>query len=256
MKKLLLLVLLIVFSTPTFSQKRSELLAQIKDLNEEIRHLNEEISKAKREISSSNAKADTLEDENNTLRAANATLLTNLGSFSELSKKNSENVNKTLAALERKEKQLNDINTMIAVNDSILIASLTQIRKQLGEGVQVDVVGGAIVIANTLTPLFGSDTSSQITGAGKTWLTHVAKVLLAYPHFAPQVEGLNITGDFEVTFDQALAIAKELTANLKLPVDHLTIAVKDGNFKEGMRIKLHPDYKAFYNTAKANSKGS
>lgn len=254
MKRLLLLGLFLLFFTVTFSQKKSELLIQLKALQGQIKDMEQEVMKAKREAASSNAKAEALETENMGLRDANASLLHNLGSFSELSKKNSENVTKTLAALERKEKQLTEVNAMIAANDSITIVALAQIKQQLGANARMEETGGVILIYSTLHTLFGSDTSAKLTETGKVWLAGVAEVILAHSPFTIQVEGLNITGEFEPTFDQATAVAKELASTLEIPAENLVITVKDGNFREGIHISLQPNYKEFYNKVKKSIK--
>lgn len=256
MKTKLPIILLLVLSTGVFAQKKSELIAEIDNLKSKISEVEQELAKAKREISSSNAKAETLETENIGLRDANATLLGNLSNFSELSKQNSENVNRAMAALARKERQLSGINDMISANDSTAIVSLTRIKQTLGENANVNVAEGGIVISNKLDVLFGSDTSTKLTEAGKAWLVNVAKVIRSNPSFRTQVEGLNITGEFGPTFDQAAAVAKELVGVLQIPSDQINIVVKDGNFKEGINIRLQPDYKGFYAKAKESAKAA
>ncbi|WP_420322686.1 hypothetical protein [Flagellimonas sp.] len=250
MNKFLPLFLCLLISTIGFSQKKSELFAEIEDLKTKIQDVEQQLAEKKREVSSSTAKAETLEMENIGLRDANATLLKNLSSFSELSKKNSENVNKTLAALERKEKQLSVLNEMIASNDSTAIVLLSKVKQTLGENANADVSDGAIVISNSLTNLFGSDTSSDLTDEGKTWLANVAKVIIANPTLKTEVEGLNITGEFGVTLDQVASVSKELIGTLQVPSNTLRASVKDGNFKEGVVIKMQPDHKGFYDRAK------
>ncbi len=254
MKKMLLPIVLFFVATSAFAQRKSDLIAEIDDLKTKISEVEQELAKAKREISSSNAKAETLEVENAGLRDANATLLGNLSNFSELSKQNSENVNKAMAALSRKEKQLNGINDMISANDSTAIVSLTRIKQTLGENANVSVAEGTIVISSSLSNLFGSDTSAELTEEGKTWLTNVSKVILANPNFKTEVEGLNITGEFGPTFDQVSSVSKELVGTLGVPSESIVISAKDGNFKEGVNIKLQPDYKGFYAKAKESAK--
>lgn len=254
MKKLLPTLCFLILTTMTFSQKKSELLAQIEELKTEKSGVEQELAKAKREISSSKALAETFESENASLRDANATLLQNLSSFSELSKKNSENVNATLAALSRKEKQLSGISDMIASSDSTSIVLLTRIKQTMGENANANVTDGAVVLSKGLTSLFGSDSGVELTEEGKTWLAQVAKVLLASPNLKAQVEGLNITGEFDITFDQATTVTKELVSTLGIPSSSLGISVKDGNFKEGITISFQPDYKGFYDKAKASVK--
>ena len=145
---------------------------------------------------------------------------------------------------------------MISANDSTAIVSLTRIKQTLGENANVNVAEGGIVISNKLDVLFGSDTSTKLTEAGKAWLVNVAKVIKSNPSFRTQVEGLNITGEFGPTFDQASAVAKELVGVLQIPSDQINIAVKDGNFKEGINIRLQPDYKGFYAKAKESAKAA
>lgn len=256
MKTKLLFIFLLALSTNVFAQRKSDLIAEIDDLKSKISEVEQELAKAKREISSSNAKAETLAAENAGLRDANATLLGNLGNFSELSKQSSENVNKAMAALARKEKQLSGINDMISANDSTAIVSLTRIKQTLGENANVSVGDGVIAISSKLDDLFGSDTSSELTEAGKAWLAGVSQVIKANPAFKTEVEGLNITGEFGPTFDQATAVAKELVGTLEIPSTSIGISVRDGNFKEGINIKLQPDYKGFYTKAKESAKGA
>lgn len=254
MKKNLLLIALLCSSTISFSQRKSDLIAQIDELRMELTNVEQELAQAKREISSSNAKAETLVAENAGLRDANATLLQNLGNFSELSKQNTKNVNRAMEALAQKEKQLSGINDMISANDSTAIVSLTRIKQTLGENTNVNVSGGTIVIANSLNGLFGSDTSLELSEEGKAWLSNVAKVIMGNPNFQVDIEGLNITGEFGPTFDKVSAVGKALVEQSKVPSHKLSLSAVDGNFREGINIKLQPDYKAFYSEAKSSVK--
>jgi len=256
MKRNLPLILFLVIATSAFSQRKSELFAEIDILKSKISEVEQELAKAKREISSSNAEAEALKAENVSLRDANATLLGNLSNFSELSKQNSENVDMAMAALSRKEKQLNGINDMISANDSTAIVSLTRIKQTLGENTKVGVEGGIVIISNSLTALFDSDTSSELSEEGKTWLAGVANVIKSNPNFKTEVEGLNITGEFGPTYNQVTAIASELVTSLEIPAESIAISAKDGNFKEGINIKLQPDYKGFYAKAKESAKAA
>ncbi len=249
-----ILLLCLLSSSLAIGQKKSELFAQIEELKFEKQDLEQQLAKSKREISSSNAKAETLETENIGLRDANATLLKNLTSFSELSKKNSENVNKTLEALEQKEKQLSGINKMIAAHDSTAIVALTQIKKTLGENANANFSEGDIILSGSLNNIFGSDTSAEITEDGNAWLTKIAAIIKANPNRKTEVIGLNITGEFASTYDQAIAVTKRLTDSLGVATDRLSTLVQDGNFKEGISIKLRPDYEGFYGKVKGSVK--
>ncbi|TAI48938.1 hypothetical protein [Flagellimonas allohymeniacidonis] len=256
MRKQLPFLIILLISLTAHAQKKSELFAEIEQLKSEKQGLGQELAEAKREISSSKAKADALEAENISLRDANATLLTNLTSFSELSRKNSENVNKTLQALQQKERQLSGINEMIAANDSTAIVLLTKVKQILGDGANADFSEGDVIISGSLNTLFGSDTSVELSEAGLAWVSKIAEVLKANPERKPEVVGLNITGEFGLTYDQANVVAKTLTDTHQVPAEKLSVSVQDGNFKEGISIKLRPDYEAFYGTVKESVKTS
>ncbi|WP_318308622.1 hypothetical protein [Flagellimonas crocea] len=256
MKRNLPLVLLLAIATSAFSQRKSELFAEIDTLKTKISKVEQELAIAKREISSSNAEAEALRSENATLRDANATLLGNMSNFSQLSKQNSDNVDRAMEALARKERQLSGINDMISANDSTAIVSLTRIKQTLGENAKVSVEGGVILISNSLSTLFGSDTSKELTEEGKTWLAGVADIIKSNPNFKTEVEGLNITGEFGPTYDQVASIASELVTALEVPAEKIGISAKDGNFKEGINVKLQPDYKGFYAKAKESAKAT
>ncbi|MDF0717358.1 hypothetical protein PY092_14435 [Muricauda sp. 334s03] len=256
MKRNLLLILLLAITTSAFSQRKSELFAEIDTLKSRISEVEQELAIAQREISSANAEAETLKSENATLRDANATLLGNMSNFSKLSKQNSDNVDRAMEALARKEKQLSGINDMISSNDSTAIVSLTNIKKTMGENAKVGVEQGIVIISNSLSSLFGSDTDAALTEEGKTWLAGVANVIKANPNFKTVVEGLNITGEFGPTYNQVATVASELVTVLEVPAESISVTAKDGNFKEGINIKLQPDYKGFYAKAKESAKGA
>jgi hypothetical protein len=67
---------------------------------------------------------------------------------------------------------------------------------------------------------------------------------------------LNITGEFGSTYNQVASVATELVTNLEIQAENIAISAKDGNFKEGINIKLQPNYKAFYAQAKESAKAA
>lgn len=124
----------------------------------------------------------------------------------------------------------------------------------MGENAKVGVEAGVIIISNSMNSLFGSDTATELTEEGKTWLAGIANVIKTNPNFKAEVEGLNITGEYGPTYDQVAAVASALVTTLEVPAESIAISAKDGNFKEGINIRLQPDYKAFYAKAKESTK--
>lgn len=232
------------------AQKKKDLIAEVAQLKDSISGLNDSISKANRQINSSNANAALFEKENTELRDANATLLKNLSSFSQISKQNTETVNKALETLKQKEQQLKFITDDFSRNDSIAIVILTQAKETLGPEAQVGISDGNVLFSNKLDFLFGSDSGTQLTETAATFIDNIAQIIQLHPDRLVSVEGLNITGEFGVTFAQATAVANQLIGTKQLAPERVSVKVRDGNFKEGVLIRLTGDSKAFYKQLK------
>ncbi len=252
MKKITLICTLLLFVNSGFAQKKKDLIAKISELENQISALNDSVSVAKRAINTSNSKAELAEKENGELREANATLLQNLTNFSKISKKNTETVNSALTTLNLKEQQLRNITDTFSKNDSTSIVILTKGKQVLGPDVNIGVSNGDILITNSLTSLFESDQSDILSEIGKMALEKIAQLIAQNPDRQLSIEALNITGDFDVSYLQAVAVANELWKTHQIPAERLRLITRDGNFKEGILIRLSPDYKKFYAMAKEN----
>ena len=66
------------------AQRKSDLIAEIDTLKSALRAVNDSLAKLQRVASANEAKAKTLQKQNENLRQANATLMKNLNSFSEI----------------------------------------------------------------------------------------------------------------------------------------------------------------------------
>lgn len=256
MKRFLLLFCFVLISTPALlqAQKKSELLAEIQTLRSQLDSVKGLVTDAQRNERLSVAKAASYETQVQELQAANATLLKNLNSFAEVSNKNSQNINTTLATLEEKEGQLKYINDAIASNDSTAIVVLTNAKQSLGEEAKIGVSNGALVISKDLASLFGDGTKAVVEGSAEAWLGKVAGILSANPGQAITIEGLSMTGELNLAASQAAAVAAVLQNKFSVDPNRITALGKDGNFKEGINLKIHPKYDAFYLMVRENMK--
>ncbi|TKD65954.1 hypothetical protein [Flavobacterium sp. ASW18X] len=245
---------LLLIGTAVHAQKKSELITKVSELEKEIVSLNDSLSRVNRTMNTAISKSELLEKENTELKDANTTLLGNLTNFSKISKKNTETVNNALATLSAKEKQMRIITDTFSSNDSTAIAILTQAKQTLGPEATVGIAGGDIVISNSLPTLFGSDSGSALTATGKDWVTRIAEIIKKNPSRTVAIEGLNITGEFDLTYKQVQAVANGLIAIDGIGAEKLQLLAKDGNFSEGVQIRLAPDYKGFYTTMKSEFK--
>ena len=257
MKRIILtLCVLFISSSFLYAQKKRELITEIAALKTELEATKAEVSEAKKNEKIGLARAESFEVQVKELQDANATLLKNLNSFATVSNKNSENINKVMAKLEEKEKQLKAINNTIASNDSTAIVVLTNAKQTLGENAKIGVSNGSVIIATTLESLFGTTTGVTVTAEGATWLEKIANILNANPKVSITISGLSMTGELNAAANQASAVGAVLQNQFSIDPNRINSLGKDGNFKEGINLKLHPDYNQFYNMVKENMKSS
>lgn len=254
MKRILFsLSFIIVLSVSVNAQKKSELIAEVATLKTQLDSVSNKVAEAQRNEKASLVKAESFESQALELREANKTLMKNLNSFSQLSSQNSSNMNKAMESLNVKERQLKSINDAIASNDSTALVVLTNAKKTLGENANVGVSSGMVIISSGLTALFGSDTESTITTEAEPWVLKIGQILTANPNMAVTIEGLSMTGNLELPAQQASAISSALQ-RLEIAPERITALGKDGNLKEGVVIKIHPNFDEFYMMVKDNMK--
>ncbi|WP_422080023.1 hypothetical protein [Ulvibacterium sp.] len=254
MRLLLTLLLVSITVSQVTAQRKSELIAEIDNLKSELDSVKTELFTAKKIEKASVVKAEALEAQVNELQDANATLLTNLNNFAKVSNKNSDIANSAMASLQAKEGQLKAMKDAIAKNDSTAIVVLTNAKQTLGENAKIAVSNGAVVISSTLASLFGTDMDSTLTEEGKAWMEKIAAILNVNPNVALTVEGLSMTGDLDLPGKQAATIASVLQKDFAIAPERITSLGRDGNLKEGISLKLHPSYQAFYLMVKENMK--
>jgi hypothetical protein len=178
----------------------------------------------------------------------------NLNSFATLSSQNTANINKTLETLERKEAQIKSIIGGFASADSTALVVLTDAKRTLGENAKVQVSEGVVIISEKLDFFFEDGLGNNLLETSKELLGKVGQLLNANPNAAITVIGMNITGELHLGLNQAVAIANQLIVQNGVDGSRLQVKAQDGGFKEGIQIRIHPDYKAFYTKAKADMK--
>lgn len=245
-----LVALLFLTSLGLHAQRKSDLVDRISELETTLRATNDSLAVAKREANTNRSKAELLTKENQEVRDANATLLENLNRFSQLTKQSSENLNRTIETLNAKERQTKAVNEAITSNDSTAVALLSRAKAKLGDGINTNVDNGSIVFTGGLAKLFGKETATKLSPAGVEWVSKIAAFYKENPAGVLVVEALNITGEFDVSFSQASAIAVALWKDNQVPAEKILVKAKDGNFSEGISLKIAPDYQQFYGLVK------
>ncbi len=236
------------------AQKKSELIEQNQDLKFKLDSISKMVSTSQRNEKLANQRSDEYQSQVTELQDANATLMKNLNSFAALSSQNSENINKTLATLERKEKQLKGITDAVASNDSTAVVILTNAKQVLGENAKVGVTDGSVIISEKLDFFFTDGVGINVSNESRTWIENVAKVINANPKSVITIASLNITGEMNIALQQATAIASILIKDFGVNGERIIAVGQDGGLRESLQVKFQPDYKAFYDMAKGDIK--
>ncbi|TLP74133.1 hypothetical protein [Maribacter sp. ACAM166] len=250
MKIFLCSVLLLVGVINVQAQKKRELIEQNQELKFQLDSVKRIISTAQHNEKLGLLKADEMQTQVTELQNANSTLMKNLNSFATLSSQNSENINKTLATLQRKEEQMRGIINGIASNDSTAVMILTNSKQTLGENANVNVSNGTVIISEKLDFFFTNGLGTTISSASKVWLENVAKVVNANPKSIITIASLNITGELDLAIQQASTIASILIKEYQVNGKRINAIGADGGLSESIQIKFQPDYKEFYTVAK------
>lgn len=245
-----ILLLLIAFSiTALQAQKKSELIAQVANLQKELDSTKSLVAKAEREAASSKITAESMERQLKDLQGANATLLANLNNFAEVSKRNTNNAQRALEGLEEKEAQVNTLTDVFAKNDSLAIQVVGRAKGTLGDVAQLAIGERSIAITYPVDAFFTDYKSQQIKADGLSTIQRLAEFFANYPNYDIVVEGLSNTGEFNLTGAQANILSFELN-KAGVDVTRLTSAGRDGGFKDGFLFRLEPQFDQFYSNAK------
>ncbi|MDP6908029.1 MAG: OmpA family protein [Flavobacteriales bacterium] len=151
-----------------------------------------DLSRAQRELVSLKKQAERDQAELDRLRAQTDKLISNMGDMATLSKKEAENLEKSLESINEKDLQIKSLNEAINRKDSVTIALVTSIKGIIGnlddEDIQINVEKGAVFVSISDRFLFKSG-SYRLNSKALDVLAKVAKILDAKPDFEVLIEG-------------------------------------------------------------------
>lgn len=138
------------------------------------------------------ARIEGMQEQIATLKNSNNSLLNNQGDLVTLSKKGSENLERSLESIREKDLQIRSLNDAITKKDSVTLALVTSLKSSLGnlndEDINVNVEKGVVYISISDKLLFSSG-SDKINENAKAVLGKVAKVVNDKPEIDIMVEG-------------------------------------------------------------------
>lgn len=244
MKKITLLTFVILMITSiSFAQRKSDLLFQIENLKDSIAKTNTSLAEAKKSEKVSLAKSELFESQATELQEANKSLLNNLKSFTQVSSQNSKNMERTLVALQTKEAQLSILESTFSKNDSTAIVILTNAKQTLGENASVTVTNGEVVITENTQNLLDAS-KSKVSVNGESFLEKLAKILLAN-----QNSQLTITGKT----DGLIQITNSLITTYSIVPERISLNFVSTEVAPVL-FKINPNYPSFYTRVREHVK--
>jgi len=268
MRKIILFAsVLLLTNSFVHAQKKKDLLAEIDKLRQEIKTTEGELTEARKNERVSKSRVKTMETQVADLKETNATLLTNMSSFTELSNKKATNLQTSQEIIKAKDQQLNAINDAITANDSINLAVFSQFKNAIG-GDQVKIGNGTIFILLPNTTLFGENDKNYIViEKAKATLKKIATTLNANANLKITVEGnsnaLKLDGkklldNWDLSARQAASVVRVLQKDYKVDPKRMEALGKSEFSTSGIetvtRIIIDPKFDQFYGLVKDTMK--
>ncbi|MFD2562662.1 OmpA family protein [Aquimarina rubra] len=268
MRKIILFAsVLLLTSSVVHAQKKKDLLAEIDKLRKELKTTEGELTEARKNEKVAQSKVKTMETQVADLKETNATLLTNMSSFTELSNKKASNLQTSQEIIKVKDQQLNAINDAITSNDSINLAVFSKFKNAIG-GDNIKISNGTIYIVLPNTTLFGENDKNYIVDEkAKPTLEKIAATLNANPDLnilvegnsnALKLDGKNLIDNWDLSSRQAASVVRVLQSDYKVDPKRMEALGKSEYATEGIetvtRIIIDPKFDKFYNMVKDNMK--
>ncbi len=270
MKKIILLAsVLLITTSSVYSQKKKDLLDEIDKLRKELKVTEGELNDSRKKEKATLTQVETMQAQVKDLKETNASLLANMGNFTELSKKKAQNLESSLESLQEKDKQLKTINDAISQSDATKLETLKVLKNALGDQANtIALKNGSVLITLANTLLFGeSDKSYTIDDKAKALLGKIANALNAKTDLKIIVEGnsnaLNIkdksiVDNWDLSAKQAAAVVRALQNDFKVDPKRMNVLGKSEygsqSIETATRIIIDAKFGEFYALVKENMK--
>ena len=136
------------------------------------------------------ARVETMKDQLADLRKSNQDLIDTKGDLTILTKKGSENLEKSLESLKERDLKITRLQDALTKKDSVTLAIVTSLKKSVGlndPDIEINVEKGVVFISIADKLLFKSGSYNVTTRANEI-LAKVAKVINSKPDFEAMVE--------------------------------------------------------------------
>ena len=192
MKKIMLLSIcsLVLLSSCVSKKEYAALEAKQKETQDLLNSATVKLNSCLSDKAASMARVETMKDQLVDLRKANQDLIDTKGDLTILTKKGSENLEKSLESLKERDLKITRLQDALNKKDSVTLAVVTSLKKAVGindPDIEVNVEKGVVFISIADKLLFQSG-SYTVTSRAKEVLAKVAKVINSKPDFEAMVE--------------------------------------------------------------------
>jgi chemotaxis protein MotB len=205
---------------------------QVKDLYEKN---SADLGRTQRDLVACQSEQKRMAEELEHLRRMNEKLTGNLGEMAMLTRKEAENLQKSLEKIQEKDLQIKTLNQALTRKDSVTIALVTSLKGAVGindEDIQINVEKGVVFVSISDKFLFRSG-SYDINAKAKEVLAKVAKVVEAKPDLEVMVEGHtdnvsyrkgDLLDNWDLSVKRATALVRMLQRDFGIAPNRMTAA--------------------------------
>jgi chemotaxis protein MotB len=227
----------VLFLTSCVSQKQYTALQNTLDkTKQDLVDSKANLTKCILEKEKVNANFTTLQDQVDHLKKSNNALLDNLGNMASLSKKEAENLEKSLENIQGKDLRIRSMQNAITRRDSITLALVTSLKGALDDindpDIEVNVEKGVVYVSLSDKLLFNT-ASYKVSEKAKVVLGKVAKILNDRPIIDIMVEGHTdnvsihndvIKDNWDLSVKRATSVVRVLQNEFKVAPERMTAA--------------------------------
>jgi len=231
-KTLAILGALVLLGSCVSKKKYTELQGQYQEVDGEL-------SKTRMELAACLDNRKNANSEIAYLKKTNYQLLKNVGNMSTLTKKEAENLEKSLEQIREKDMTISSLQAAINKRDSVTFALVTSLKGATvgvnDKDISINVEKGVVYVSISDKLLFESG-SSKVSSAAKEVLGKVAKVLKSQPSLDFMVEGHTddkaarngaaFQDNWELSTQRAASVVRILEGDFSINPGRITVAGK------------------------------
>ncbi len=270
MRKIILFTTVLFVTTLSVNaQKKKDLLEEIDKLRQELKTTKGELNDSRSKERASLTKVKTIELQVNDLKETNATLLTNMSNFTQLSNQKAENLKKSQEIIQAKDRQLITINDALTKADSTKLITFSAFKNAIG-GDNIKIGNGLIYIQLANDMLFGANDKSYLIDDGaKPLLAKIAaelnknkdlKIIIEGNSNALKLDGKTLIDNWDLSARRAASVVRILQTDYKVDPKRMEAVGKSEYATDGIetvtRIIIDPKFDEFFRLVKDNMKNA